>query len=60
RAEGLTAPGQAVVVTAGVPFGTPGSTNLLRLAWPAGETTAASPSAETEGEMPPRGSGFSR
>ncbi|BAL25025.1 pyruvate kinase [Azoarcus sp. KH32C] len=37
RAEGLTAPGQAVVVTAGVPFGTPGSTNLLRLAWPAGE-----------------------
>ena len=36
RSEGLTAPGQAVVVTAGVPFGTPGSTNLLRLAWPAG------------------------
>ncbi|QDF97195.1 pyruvate kinase [Azoarcus sp. DD4] len=41
RAEGLTAPGQAVVVTAGVPFGTPGSTNLLRLAWPAGEVAAA-------------------
>jgi pyruvate kinase len=37
RAEGLTAPGQAVVITAGVPFGTPGSTNLLRLAWPEGE-----------------------
>jgi pyruvate kinase len=37
RREGLTAPGQAVVITAGVPFGTPGSTNLLRLAWPAGE-----------------------
>jgi pyruvate kinase len=37
RREGLTAAGQAVVVTAGVPFGTPGSTNLLRLAWPAGE-----------------------
>jgi pyruvate kinase len=37
RSEGLTAPGQAVVITAGVPFGTPGSTNLLRLAWPAGE-----------------------
>jgi pyruvate kinase len=37
RNEGLTAPGQAVVITAGVPFGTPGSTNLLRLAWPAGE-----------------------
>jgi pyruvate kinase len=40
RAEGLTAPGQAVVVTAGVPFGTPGSTNLLRLAWPAGESAS--------------------
>jgi pyruvate kinase len=39
RREGLTAAGQAVVVTAGVPFGTPGSTNLLRLAWPAGEPT---------------------
>ncbi len=37
RREGLTAPGRAVIVTAGVPFGTPGSTNLLRLAWPAGE-----------------------
>jgi len=36
RNEGLAVPGQAVVVTAGVPFGTPGSTNLLRLAWPAG------------------------
>src|SRR5574337_1323177 len=37
RNEGLTAPGQAVVITAGVPFGTTGSTNPLRLAWPAGE-----------------------
>jgi pyruvate kinase len=26
-------PGQRVVVTAGVPFGTPGSTNVLRIAW---------------------------
>jgi pyruvate kinase len=43
RSEGLTAPGQAVVITAGVPFGTPGSTNLLRLAWPAG--TAATDAA---------------
>jgi pyruvate kinase len=33
RAEGLAEPGQRVVVTAGVPFGTPGSTNVLRIAW---------------------------
>lgn len=26
-------PGQRVVVTAGVPFGTPGATNVLRIAW---------------------------
>ena len=25
--------GQRVVITAGVPFGTPGSTNILRIAW---------------------------
>ena len=25
--------GQRVVVTAGVPFGTPGATNVLRIAW---------------------------
>ena len=33
RAEGLAEPGQRLVVTAGVPFGTPGSTNVLRIAW---------------------------
>src|SRR3954468_10988297 len=31
--EGLAKPGERVVITAGVPFGTPGSTNVLRIAW---------------------------
>ena len=31
--EGLANPGQSLVITAGVPFGTPGATNILRLAW---------------------------
>jgi pyruvate kinase len=31
--EGIAKPGERVVVTAGVPFGTPGSTNVLRIAW---------------------------
>lgn len=33
RTAGLAHPGQRLVVTAGVPFGTPGSTNTLRIAW---------------------------
>lgn len=32
RSDDLVRPGEAVIVTAGVPFGTPGTTNLLRLA----------------------------
>ena len=32
-AEGFADAGQRVVITAGVPFGTPGATNILRLAW---------------------------
>ena len=32
RSEGFAAPGQEVVVTAGVPFGQPGTTNALRVA----------------------------
>src|SRR5262249_38892333 len=32
-AEGFAMPGQRLVITAGVPFGTPGSTNVLRIAW---------------------------
>ena len=31
--EGFAGSGDKVVVTAGVPFGTPGTTNLLRIAW---------------------------
>lgn len=30
--EGFAKPGQRVVITAGVPFGTPGATNILRIA----------------------------
>ncbi len=33
RDEGFAAPGESVVITAGLPFGTPGATNLLRVAW---------------------------
>jgi len=32
-AHGLADDGQRLVVTAGVPFGMPGSTNVLRIAW---------------------------
>ena len=31
--DGLASVGQRVVITAGVPFGTPGNTNVLRIAW---------------------------
>jgi pyruvate kinase len=31
--EDIARPGQRVVITAGVPFGTPGATNILRIAW---------------------------
>src|SRR5579884_1629536 len=31
--EGIAGPGQRIVITAGVPFGTPGATNILRIAW---------------------------
>jgi pyruvate kinase len=33
RREGFADKGQRVVITAGVPFGTPGATNVLRVAW---------------------------
>ncbi|MGH6924325.1 MAG: pyruvate kinase [Propylenella sp.] len=38
--EGFAAPGQRIIITAGVPFGTPGATNLLRIAFigPDGKT----------------------
>jgi pyruvate kinase len=31
--EGFAEGGQRIVITAGVPFGTPGATNVLRIAW---------------------------
>ncbi|MEX2451385.1 MAG: pyruvate kinase [Rhodospirillales bacterium] len=31
--EEFAAPGDRIVITAGVPFGTPGATNILRIAW---------------------------
>ncbi|MGD9536571.1 MAG: pyruvate kinase [Alphaproteobacteria bacterium] len=31
--QGIAKPGDRLVVTAGVPFGTPGATNVLRIAW---------------------------
>jgi pyruvate kinase len=31
--EEIAQRGDRIVVTAGVPFGTPGSTNVLRIAW---------------------------
>jgi pyruvate kinase len=33
RREKIAESGQRVVITAGVPFGTPGATNILRIAW---------------------------
>lgn len=33
RQQEIAAKGQRIVITAGVPFGTPGSTNILRVAW---------------------------
>ncbi|WP_068087001.1 pyruvate kinase [Polycladidibacter stylochi] len=34
--EGFATPGQRIIVSAGVPFGTPGSTNMLRVAFVGG------------------------
>ena len=36
RGEGLAKDGESIVITAGVPFGTPGATNILRIAWVTG------------------------
>ena len=33
KREGFAASGDRLVITAGVPFGTPGATNILRIAW---------------------------
>jgi pyruvate kinase len=31
--EGFAKPGQRIITVAGVPFGTPGATNMLRIAY---------------------------
>jgi pyruvate kinase len=33
KQEGFAQKGQRIVVTAGIPFGTPGATNVLHIAW---------------------------
>jgi len=33
RQEGFAQPGERIVITAGVPLGTPGATNMLRVAF---------------------------
>jgi pyruvate kinase len=33
KAMGIAKSGERIVITAGMPFGTPGATNLLRIAW---------------------------
>lgn len=33
KREGFAVRGQSIVITAGMPFGTPGATNILRIAW---------------------------
>jgi pyruvate kinase len=33
KTEGFADVGDPLVITAGVPFGTPGATNILRIAW---------------------------
>jgi pyruvate kinase len=35
--DGIADEGQRLVITAGVPFGTPGNTNILRIAWVGGD-----------------------
>lgn len=38
HAESFAKTGERVVITAGVPFGTPGATNVLRIAWVGGDS----------------------
>ena len=33
RREGFAGPGDRIIITAGVPLGTPGATNMLRIAY---------------------------
>jgi pyruvate kinase len=41
REEGFAQVGERIVITAGVPFGTPGTTNVLRIAWVQGDDSWA-------------------
>jgi pyruvate kinase len=41
REEGFAQIGERIVITAGVPFGTPGTTNVLRIAWVQGDDSWA-------------------
>ncbi|MDD5587429.1 MAG: pyruvate kinase [Alphaproteobacteria bacterium] len=47
RRDGLARNGQRVVISAGVPFGTPGNTNVLRIAWIDENGEAAPPPADS-------------
>jgi pyruvate kinase len=40
-ASGMGKDGQALIITAGMPFGKVGSTNMVRVVWIGGETTAS-------------------
>jgi len=41
--EGLALQGQRIIITAGVPLGTPGATNLLRVAYVGQESDVTEP-----------------
>ena len=36
--EGFSVEGERIIIVAGVPFGTPGATNMLRIAFTSGES----------------------
>jgi len=46
--EGFAAPGQRVVITAGVPLGTPGATNMVRVAYVGGKGKALTSKTEAD------------
>jgi pyruvate kinase len=37
QSHGFTQASKPILIAAGMPFGTPGSTNLLRVVWPSGQ-----------------------
>ncbi|MDR6775435.1 pyruvate kinase [Azospirillum sp. BE72] len=52
HASGLAQEGQRVVITAGVPFGVPGNTNILRIAWVERPSQGSSMQRETAACFP--------